>query len=171
MTDANYAPPTATVDDRPQAPAGVLRQLLAIFVAFIVDVTGTEALDSALGYLFLQVVGGGVIDQNLLDRYTDQLSSYDNPWGIAQFVIGSGMSVIGGSLCARIAWRREWRAVGWLCVVHVGYSLWRGSGVDFAWWESNAITLGSVLIGAALQRGAVRGMLRRLRRAAEADGT
>ena len=166
MTDANYTPPTAMVDDRPQPPASVLRQILAIVAAFVIDVIGTESLDAALAYLYVVLVGDGSVDQNLLQHYGDQVSSYDNPWGIALFVIGSAMSVIGGYLCAHIAWNREWRAIGWLCVVHVAYSTWRGSPVEFAWWESNAITLGSVLIGAALL---LRARGRALRRGASAQ--
>ena len=165
MTDANYAPPTAKVDDEPRPAAGVLRQILAVFAAFTIDVVGTETLNGVLGYVYFAVVGGEGGAQNLLARYADALSSYDNPWGIAQFIIGSGMSVIGGYLCVRIAWRREWRAIGWLCVVHTAYSLFRGSPVDFYWWESNAITLGSVVIGAALQSALRR---RALQRAASA---
>lgn len=167
MTDANYTPPTAAVEDQPAPRAGVRRQGLAILVAFVLDVVGTEVLSAALSVTYFALLGGqlggqrggqlgGQPNGSAVARFQDLVSSYDNPWGIAQFIIGSGMSIIGGYLCARIARRVEWRAIGWLCVVHLGYALYRGSPAQWEWWESNAITLGSVLIGAALLRRSLR---------------
>ena len=152
--DANYTPPNAAVDDPPRTPARLWRQMLAIALAFIVDVIGTEVLGAALGNTYVQLAGG--VSRGTLERFAEDVSTYDNPWGIANFIIGSGMSVLGGYLCVKLAWQREWRCVAWLCVVHVGYSFWRVWPVTIEWWESNAITLGSVLIGAALTRGGQR---------------
>ena len=174
MTDANYTPPTAVVEDRPAPPASVRKQGLAILAAFAIDVIGTEVLTTALSVTYFALLGGQ-LNNNAVARFQDLVSSYDNPWGVAQFIIGSGMSIIGGYLCARIARRVDWRAIGWLCVVHLGYALYRGSPAQWEWWESNAITLGSVLIGAALLRNLLRRSLRQsLRRAsgsAPATGT
>lgn len=149
MSDQNYSPPQATLESQPAKPAGAWRIVGAVALAFVVDVIGTTALTSALAAAFftIGITASGGVDDGLIDHYRHATSTYDNPWGIGMFVIGSVMSIIGGQLCARLARGREWRALGWLCVVHILYSLYRGSAVHWGWWEANAVTLSSVLLG------------------------
>ena len=67
-------------------------------MAFVVDVAGTETLGALLGMVYVQLAGGARAGDGLSERFVEDISDYTNPWGIAEFAIGSRVSNLGGYL-------------------------------------------------------------------------
>jgi hypothetical protein len=139
-----YAPPEARVEDR-REPGSPFK---AVLVGVAVDVGGSLVAGVVLGMAFAGVLAASGASPEHIAAAFANLSPL-SPMFIAGSLIGCGLSVWGGYLCARIARRREYGLGAVVAVISAAASLLMGgeqpAGLNLA---LSIATFGAVMFGA-----------------------
>ena len=116
MSEPPFEPPPSEIDDRPprRSPGG--SPMRAILVGLVVDLGGSVVLYLLLTILYAASLQHAGMSPQQLKAAMDHIPS--NSWAaVLGLLLGAGLDVFSGFLCARIAQRDEWRIGGTLALI------------------------------------------------------
>jgi hypothetical protein len=100
-----YQPPTAEVHDQPAAPGSAVK---AVSLGLLVDIGGTLLLSVVVFSAYAVVQTGNGMSVEQIEAELGNLPP-TSLFFIVMTLLGCGLSVLGGYVCARIARRRDYR--------------------------------------------------------------
>lgn len=100
-----YQPPTAEVHDQPAAPGSAVK---AVSLGLLVDIGGTLLLSVVVFSAYAVVQTGNGMSVEQIEAELGNLPPTSLLF-IVMTLLGCGLSVLGGYVCARIARRRDYR--------------------------------------------------------------
>ena len=111
MSDNPFAPPKSHVEDSDKArkPGSIWKGAL---IGIVVDIVGTTIGVTVISIMYMtlnitQDMSPTDIE-DLSKRFVEELSDYSSIWGLAGVVLGFGLSLIGGYVCAIFA-KERWK--------------------------------------------------------------
>jgi hypothetical protein len=145
MTEGHdpYAPPGARLEDK-RGPGSMVK---AVLVGLGVDIGGSLVTGIVLGMAYAAILAASGASPAEIETSFANISPL-SPVSVLGSLIGCGLSVWGGYLCARIARRREYALGAVVAVISTAASLLTAShypiGVNLA---LSIATFGSVMFG------------------------
>lgn len=147
MSDQNYEPPRAPVED-PPGERKTRSNVLAIILGAMIDLFATTIGGVLLGLAFAMIAGaGGMTPEQMQAQMADS-----DFYRVTASALGLACSVLGGYVCARFANQNEYAnalAVGAVGVV-MGELLSGGAG-DMWLHLLGAATIPAALLGAHIK--------------------
>ena len=116
MSEPPFEPPPSDVDDRPprREPGG--SPLRAIVIGLVVDLGGSVVLYLLLTILYAASMQHAGMSPEQLKAAMDHIPS-DSWAAVLGLLLGAGLDVFSGFVCARVAQRDEWRVGGALALI------------------------------------------------------
>ena len=158
MTDEPFAPPRTHVADTDAhaQPGSVWKGVL---IGGTVDVVGTTVLGIIIFFAYMALNVSPEMspaDIDLLgERFSQEAVRLDSVWGFSGFIIGGGLSLLGGYICAGFA-RERWK----LAALTLGVAMAAFGLVSVAEYYSLGenlslalLTLAAVYLGGWLHEG------------------
>lgn len=111
MADNPFAPPTSNVADsgKPVKPGSIWK---GVVFGGLIDFVGTTVFSIILFIAYTVQNSSPNLSpadlQDLSQQYAKELLQLASIWGLLSFVVGSGLSLLGGYVCARFA-RERWK--------------------------------------------------------------
>lgn len=111
MVENPFAPPRSHVadTDEPSKPGSVWKGML---IGGALDIIGTTVLIIVVFILFTAFNVSPDMSpediEGLGEQFAQELTSIDSVWGLVSFSLGSGLSLLGGYVCAIFA-RERWK--------------------------------------------------------------
>lgn len=131
MHENPFKTPSAELEgvNEPPRPGSLWKGILLGGVA---DLGSTMAMSTIIFFVYIWSAyhpGMSPEDiQNLGDQFSQDLTSFDNPWSLVTTFFGSSFSVLGGYVCAIFA-REKWKkAVLILVTIMTAYGFLAGGG-------------------------------------------
>lgn len=140
-----FEPPKTTVTDAPAPPGS---PILAVFLGLLVDIGGTLAFGVLFGIAIVMAVVEPDMPPDVMGERMGEIMQ--SGWAtVLNMVVGSGLSVLGGFVCARVSKRRGYRDAGVLaaCSVAIGLLLNWGSQTPLEHLGLVVLTIACVLLG------------------------
>jgi hypothetical protein len=130
-----YEPPKSRLE-LPRAPGSIIK---AVLIGVVTDIGGTAVVELIFG------VGYGLVlsAQGMREEEIQKAMAHIDPLsgiGLIALALGLTMSVIGGFVCARIANRQTYLAVGIQSAISVAYGTMMGVD-DYEWRVLLALNL------------------------------
>jgi hypothetical protein len=126
MNSNRYEPPKSGFESLPREPGSIVK---AVVVGLITDVGGTALLGLIIGIVYVAVLS---LQGTSMEEIKKTMEHIDRFSGIGLFMsmLGLAISVVGGFVCARIANRTSYLAVGIQSAITVAYGAMTGSEND-----------------------------------------
>jgi hypothetical protein len=120
-----YRPPDAAVADQDR-PRGAPWK--AVLFGVLTDIVGTTAASAILSMVYGIVMAASGVS---VEELTETLAKPDptSPISIIGMIIGTGFSVLGGYVCARVAGRDELKWASVVAVISIGIGFFIGMQV------------------------------------------
>jgi hypothetical protein len=124
MSDNPYKPPGTELDGRPPRPTRPGSPVKAVAIGLVVDLGGSLVLNLLLTILYWVSLQTSGMSQEELSYALSHIPSNSWVW-IANVLLGAGIDVLSGFVCARIMRRDEYRvgavlaAISALCTLQL----------------------------------------------------
>jgi len=123
-----FAPPTSNVDSGKSLKPGSIWK--GIVIGGLIDFVGTTVFSIILFIVYMALHNTSNLSpddiQALSQQYTKDLLQLGSIWGLLSFGVGSGLSLLGGYVCARFAKERWKTANTILGIAMAGLGLFSG---------------------------------------------
>ncbi len=152
MSDNPYTPPDAKLAD-PADPAdqSAGSPVKAVLLGALVDVGGSLLLSTVMGIVLAVVLAQqGMAPEQIGEAFGSMTAT--SPFRIIAMVLGTGMSMLAGYVCARIARRRDYKLPCILGAISVTAGFLFAGDPDAVGMSvlNSVLTFGAVIVGARL---------------------
>jgi len=131
MSDNPYKPPGTDLDGRPPGPVRPGSPTRAVVIGLVVDLGGSLAVNLLLTIFYAASLQGVGMSQDEVKYALSHIPSNSWVW-ISGTLLGAGIDVLSGFVCARIVQRDEWRVGAVLAAISSVCTLLLGDAGDSA---------------------------------------
>lgn len=149
MSSSPYIPPTADMKNAPPAPPASAAK--AVLLGFAVDIGGSLALGIVMSSIYGFVLAGQGMNLEQIGAALTNMQ-HDSWFSIAAMILGAGISMLGGYVCARVSRRSDYKLGFILAAISVAVGLlFTASSYTLAMSAlTAALTVCAILLGTKL---------------------